>query len=155
MIIFGVILLVLALLVIAYMWLATAGMEPIPITYGVLNLDISPVWLFFLGGITLAAATCALWLLGVGAKSQRRRSKEVRELRRQAAAKDANRRAARTGDAANVDRPSATGTAGTGTGATGTSQASSRTGDQGPILPRPGRDDARGTRDSSQLDLDR
>lgn len=162
MIVVGVILLLLALVVIIYMWLATAGMPPVEISYGVLNVGLTPVWLFFLGGIALAVATSGLWLLGVGAKSAARRNKEMRELRRQA--KDADRRAERHDDAARLDRPgggtadraSATtgrrttgGGAGTGTaggaGSTGTRpSASDTTSEQDRILRRPGHDDTSG-----------
>lgn len=159
MIVVGVILLLLALVVIIYMWLATAGMPPVEISYGILNIEITPVWLFFLGGIALAVATSGLWLLGVGAKTAARRNKEMRELRRQA--KDKDRRAERRDDAAKLDRPgggpahraSATtgrrttgGGAGTGTaggaGSTGTRPSSSdTTSEQDRILRRPGHDD--------------
>lgn len=84
MVVFGLILLILALLVIGYVWLATGGMDPVSIDYGILNVELTPLWFFFAGGITLAVATSGLWLMGVGAKASARRAKEVRELRRQA-----------------------------------------------------------------------
>ena len=93
MVVFGLILLLVALAIVIYMWLATAGMDPIAITYGFLNVEITPIWLFIVGGITLAAATCGLWLLAVGTRSKARRAKEVRQLRRQAT--DSDRRTER------------------------------------------------------------
>lgn len=160
MIVVGVILLLLALVVIVYMWLATAGMPPVEISYGILNLDLTPVWLFFLGGIALAVATSGLWLLGVGTKSAARRSREMRELRRQA--KDKDRRAERRDDAARLDQPAgATGgrasapagrtSGGAGTGTTaGTGSTGARPNPSGTasendrILRRPGHDDTSG-----------
>lgn len=131
MVVFGLILLLLALIVIGYVWLATAGMTPVSIDYGFLNVEVSPWWLFLAGGITLAVATSGLWLIGVGAKSSARRAREVRELRRQA--KESDRRAERSGDRASL---------GTGTdrgpGSAGTDQPSGRTDKDGPILPRAG-----------------
>ncbi|WP_130012612.1 hypothetical protein [Serinicoccus sediminis] len=97
MVVFGVVLLLVALAVIIYMWLATRGMDPVQISYGVLNVDLTPIWLFAIGGIALAAATSGLWLLAVGTRSKARRAREVRELRRQA--KDSDRRAERQRDA--------------------------------------------------------
>ena len=100
MVVFGVVLLLVALAVMVYMWLATRGMDPVQISYGVLNVEITPIWLFVVGGITLAAATSGLWLLAVGTRSKARRAREVRELRRQA--KDSDRRTERERDAARL-----------------------------------------------------
>lgn len=97
MVVFGLILLLVALAVVIYMWLATRGMDPVQISYGILNVEITPIWLFVVGGITLAAATSGLWLLAVGTRSKARRAREVRELRRQA--KDSDRRVERERDA--------------------------------------------------------
>jgi hypothetical protein len=98
MIVFGLVLLILAVIAIAYVWLATAGMTPISIDYGVLNVELTPLWFFFAGGIVLAIATSGLWLMGVGAKTSARRAREVRELRRQA--KESDRHAERERDRA-------------------------------------------------------
>lgn len=173
MIVFGLVLLILAIVVIAYVWLATAGMSPVSIDYGVLNVELSPLWFFFAGGITLAVATSGLWLIGVGAKTSTRRAKEMRELRRQA--KESDRSAERDRDRAALGsdrdrRGSAPGGSSTsaprtasssdaayrpGTGAstrTGTSQdgsphpgAGATDSGRQPILPRPGRDEGPGT----------
>lgn len=172
MIVFGAVLLILALIVIAYVWLATSGMAPISIDYGVLNVELTPLWFFLAGGITLAVATSGLWLMGVGAKVSTRRAKEVRELRRQA--KESDRRAEREGDRAALGTDRATtgtrgGTApraGSSTGARGREHGSAAgTGStttghdsgQQPILPRPGRDEPRGTgaTDAGRLEPDR
>lgn len=167
MVIFGLILLLLAVAVIVYMWLATTGMTPIDIDYGILNVSLTPFWLFVAGGVALAAATSGLWLLGVGTRSKARKSKEMRELRRQA--KEADRRAERASDSASLDRAPATDRA-TSTGRTtspgrtttttapagatrtpGTDPASSS---EGPILPRTPRNDGP-TEGPSSLDIDR
>ncbi|WP_238348501.1 hypothetical protein [Ornithinimicrobium pratense] len=165
MIVFGAVLLILALVVIAYVWLATSGMSDISIDYGVLNVELTPLWFFLAGGITLAVGTSGLWLMGVGAKSSTRRAKEVRELRRQA--KESGRRAERDGDRAALGtdpdrRSSVTSTdratgghrggtssrtqsaPGAGTGESGSAPTGTGSGQQ-PILPRPGRDETRGT----------
>lgn len=147
MVIFGLILLLLALAVIAYMWFATAGMTEVGIDYGFLNADVLPFWLFVAGGITLAVATCGLWMMAMGTRSKARRAKEVRELRRQA--KDADRRA---------DRAHSTAPRGAGARATDPRDTDVR-GDgsrgDGPILPRPGRTEGPGTTSHSSLDVDR
>lgn len=171
MIIFGLILFILAVIVIAYVWLATSGMTPISIDYGILNVEITPLWFFFAGGIVLAVATSGLWLMGVGAKTSARRAKEMRELRRQAkeydrrverdrdrdalgADQDRSRTTGRTGAAPATDRGTTTSrpTAGTTDAprdGSARGAASSPTGEnqpgggQQPILPRPGRDDGR------------
>lgn len=155
MIVFGLVLLILAIIVIAYVWLATAGMSPISIDYGVLNVELTPLWFFFAGGITLAVATSGLWLMGVGAKTSTRRAKEMRELRRQAkesdrgAERDRDRAALgsdqgrRTGSSDATTRPGPGQGTSTGTTRDGSTQpgAARPDGGQQPILPRPGRDE--------------
>ena len=178
MIIFGLVLLILAIIVIAYVWLATGGMSPISVDYGILNVELSPLWFFFAGGITLAVATSGLWLMGVGAKSSARKAKEVRELRRQA--KESDRSAERGRDRAGLGKGSDRGTAtsaperragdaadtparpggttstgsATSTGATGGHRNEPGTGSQDHILPRPGQENTRGD-GPGRLDLDR
>lgn len=155
MIIFGLVLLILAIIVIAYVWLATGGMSPISVDYGILNVELSPLWFFFAGGITLAVATSGLWLMGVGAKTSTRRAKEMRELRRQAkesdrgAERDRDRAALgsdqgrRTGSSDATTRPGPGQGTSTGTTRDGSTQpgAARPDGGQQPILPRPGRDE--------------
>lgn len=144
MVIFGLILLLLALAVVAYMWFATQSMPAVDIDYGFLNLSMEPFWLFVAGGITLAAATCGLWIMAVGTRSSARKAKEVRELRRQA--KDADRRAERAGDRAELDRSAgaapSVGSTGSSSVRLGTTSGVPRTPSDrtdGPILPRPER----------------
>lgn len=167
MVIFGLILLLLALAVIGYMWFATQGMAPVDIDYGILNISLEPFWLFVAGGIALAAATCGLWIMGVGAKSRARKAKEMRELRRQA--KEADRRAERAGDSASLGRssgtpapatprtttaPSRTTTQPSGTAPRPTASSTSSSGQDAPILPRTPRTDGP-TEGHSSLDIDR
>lgn len=102
MVVFGLILLILAVAVLAYMWLATAGMDPLVIDYGFLNVELSPLWLFLAGGITLAVLTSGVWLIAVGTRNSARRAREMRELRRQA--KEADRRSERDRDRAALGR---------------------------------------------------
>lgn len=133
MVVFGLVLLVLALAVIAYMWFATRGVESAQISYGFLNIDVTPFWMFLAGGITLAVATCGLWLMAVGARSRARRSKEVRQLRRQAQESGRTGSGTTTGTGAGHDR--ATDARG---GATDRNTAAGTTGSgqDRPILPR-------------------
>lgn len=134
MLIFGLLLVLLAAAVITYMVLATAGMPNVQIDYGILNLDIQPLWLYLAGLLTLAVAALGFWLIGAGARIKARRAREVRELRKQAKAQD--RRVERSGDA----------TAGrSGTTQTTTPRPGTGTGTPG----------ATGSTDRSRLDLDR
>lgn len=108
MLIIGLLLLLAAVAVIAYVLLATAGMAAVEITYGVLNVEVSPMWLFLSGVITLAVAAVGIWMMAVGARNKARKAREVRELRKQA--KEADRRAVRSSDASGLgQRPSASG----------------------------------------------
>lgn len=99
MLILGFLLVLLATAVITYVLLATAGMPPVEVSYGPLNVEVAPLWLFLSGVITLAVGALGLWLIGVGARTKARKAREVRELRKQA--KESDRRAVRTTD---VDR---------------------------------------------------
>lgn len=158
MVIFGLVLLLLALAVIAYMWFATSGMPAVDIDYGVLNVSLEPFWLFVAGGIALAAATSGLWMMAVGTRSKARKAREVRELRRHA--KEADRRAERAQDSAALDQPS--GAARTSPSTTGTRPRGSTTsttgGPDAPILPRTqrgeGHDPTGTTGNRSNLDID-
>lgn len=95
MLVIGFLLILLAAAVIAYVLLATAGDPAVAISYGVLNVDITPLWLYLAGVLTLLVAAVGVWMLGAGARAKARRSREMRELRRQA--KESDRNAARTG----------------------------------------------------------
>lgn len=103
MLIFGLLLIILAAAVIAYMVAATANMDAVAINYGILNVELLPLWLYLAGVATLAVAALGFWMLGAGARSKARRAREVRELRKQA--KEADRRATRTEDRSSLDRP--------------------------------------------------
>ncbi|HSP61216.1 MAG TPA: hypothetical protein VLO09_09155 [Ornithinimicrobium sp.] len=115
MLIIGLLLILLAAAVVAYMLLATAGSPDVSIDYGVLNLEIPPLWLYLAGLATLAVAALGFWMVGAGARAKARRSREVRELRKQA--KESDRRAVRSDDASSLNRP---GTRPTTSGSTGT-----------------------------------
>lgn len=97
MVIFGFLLILLAAGVIAYTVAATTGMPVVRLDYGILNLELPPLWLYLAGLLTLAVAALGFWMVGAGARMRARRAKEVRELKRQA--KQADRRAERAGDA--------------------------------------------------------
>lgn len=128
MLIFGLILILLAVAVIAYVLLATADMAPVGIDYGILNLEVAPLWLYLSGVLTLAVAALGFWLTGIGARSKARQAREVRELRKQA--KEADRRAVRATDSAAAGSP-ATGRAVPPAGAPG-SPGARPTGGVGP-----------------------
>lgn len=129
MLILGLLLLLLAVVVIAYMVLATAGMELVRLDYGMVNLEMPPLWLYLAGLLTLAVAALGFWLVGAGARRKARQAREVRELRKQAKASD--RRVDRAHD----------GTSGHAGGTTS-------------VQPRPGTGPG-ATGDRSRLDLDR
>lgn len=116
MLIIGLLLVLLAAAVIAYVLFATAGMTPVEVSYGVLNVEVAPLWLFLSGVLTLAVAAIGLWMVAAGARSKARKAREVRELRKQA--KEADRRAVRATDGSQLDRP-ATGRPASGHSATG------------------------------------
>ncbi|MGD8149168.1 hypothetical protein [Ornithinimicrobium sp. Y1694] len=97
MLLIGLLLVLLAAAVITYVVVATAGMPDVRLDYGILNLDLPPLWLFLAGLLTLAVAALGFWMIGAGARAKARHAKEVRELRKQAKASD--RRAERSGDA--------------------------------------------------------
>lgn len=135
MVVFGLVLVALAAVVIAYMWLALADATPMSIDYGFLNVELTPLWIFFAGGITLAALTCGLWLMGVGAKSQARRSKEMRQLKKQARTDQQQR------EAAGKTSPSTTARDGEARHDSARDEVHTDTHpDRRPILPRPERD---------------
>lgn len=117
MLIIGFLLVLLAAAVIAYVLFATAGMTPVEVSYGVLNVEVAPLWLFLSGVLTLAVAAIGLWMVAAGARSKARKAREVRELRKQA--KEADRRAVRAADGSQLDRPTTTGRPSTGTTTTG------------------------------------
>lgn len=103
MLILGFLLILLAVAVIAYVLMATAGMAAVPVSYGVLNVEVPPLWLFLSGVLTLAVAAIGLWMVAAGARSKTRKAREVRELRKQA--KEADRRATRSTDADRLGEP--------------------------------------------------
>ncbi|GGK57836.1 LapA family protein [Ornithinimicrobium pekingense] len=126
MLIIGFLLILLAAAVITYVLLATAGMTPVEVSYGVLNVEVAPLWLFLAGVLTLAVAAIGLWMVAAGARGKARKAREVRELRKQA--KDADRRATRATDAGQLDqRPTSTGRPGAGAPGTTTPRQGSST----------------------------
>jgi hypothetical protein len=101
MLIIGFLLILLAAAVITYVVFATAGMAPVEVSYGVLNVEVAPLWLFLSGVLTLAVAAIGLWMVAAGTRSKARKAREVRELRKQA--KESDRRAARATDSTPLD----------------------------------------------------
>ncbi|AXH97144.1 LapA family protein [Ornithinimicrobium avium] len=110
MLVIGFLLILLAAAAIAYVLLATAGDPAVQISYGVLNVEITPLWLYLAGVLTLLVAALGVWIVGVGARTKARRGREVRELRKQA--RETDRRATRTGDSQVPPRTGAAGTTG-------------------------------------------
>ena len=137
MLIFGLLLILLAAAVIAYMVVATNGMPEVTVDYGILNLEMPPLWLYLAGVLTLAVAALGFWMVGAGARRKARQAREVRELRKQA--KAADRHTTRTQDREALDRQP------TARPATPPSAA-------GPSTPGPGPTTSTG---GSNLDLDR
>ncbi|SOC56299.1 hypothetical protein [Ornithinimicrobium cerasi] len=141
MLIFGFLLLLLAAAVVAYMVLATVDMASVRLDYGILNLDLPPLWLYLAGLLTLLVAALGFWMVGAGARSKARRAREVRELRKQAKVQD--RRTERADDAT--------------TGRTSLSRPAGSAGAGAPpsTAPRPGSGTTGTAGDRSRLDLDR
>lgn len=110
MLVLGIVLLVVAVVVIGYVSLATIDSATQSIDLWVVSLHLNPFHLFLLGIATAVVLQLGIWFTVWGMRRNRRRERELRELR----ARDPEpQRTARNGD----DRSGAPAT-GTGRGAT-------------------------------------
>ncbi len=85
MLILGLILIIIALVVIGYMWFGTAELDAIPIDLGVFTVQLTPLYIFLLGGAALLVLALGAVTLSSGLRRQSRKRREVKDLRRQVA----------------------------------------------------------------------
>lgn len=83
MLVLGILLLVIALVVLGFMYFGTEGLDPLEIDLGAFTAQLTPLHLYLLGAATLVVLCLGLLLLVTGLKRQRRRAKEVKVLREQ------------------------------------------------------------------------
>lgn len=82
MLILGLLLIIVALVVFGYLFFGTSDLEPLDIDLGVFTVELTPLHLFLLGAATLVVLVLGLLLLTLGLRAQRRRRREVKELRK-------------------------------------------------------------------------
>ncbi|WP_256838545.1 hypothetical protein [Ornithinimicrobium faecis] len=95
MLILGLLLAVAALVVFGYMLFGTQDLSPLQIDLGVFTVELTPMHLYLLGAATLVVLVLGLLFLTMGLRAQRRRRREVKELR--AAVRDGGTDTGRTG----------------------------------------------------------
>lgn len=83
MLILGILFLVIALVVLGFMYFGTNDLQPLDVDLGVFTAQLTPLQLYLLGAATLVVLCFGLLLLTTGLRRQRRRAKEVKELREQ------------------------------------------------------------------------
>lgn len=86
----GLILIILAIIVIAYVIFATRDLEVLTIDWGIVQTDLSPLQLFFLGAVTVLVLSIGSGMLGVGLKRAGAKRAEVKRLRKEVKAQDPN-----------------------------------------------------------------
>ncbi len=85
MLILGLILIIIALVVIGYMWFGTAELGAIPIDLGVFTVQLTPLYIFLLGGAALLVLALGAVILSSGLRRQSRKRREIKDLRKQVA----------------------------------------------------------------------
>lgn len=95
MLVIGLILIVIALVVVGYMWFGTTGLPGIDIDLAVFTLHLTPLEIFFLGAASILVLAIGTVLFAKGLRRQRARRKELRELRHIAEEKGAHDRVVR------------------------------------------------------------
>lgn len=81
MLILGLLLAAAALVVFGYMLFGTQDLDPLQIDLGVFTVELTPMHLYLLGAATLVVLVLGLLFLTLGLRAQRRRRREVKELR--------------------------------------------------------------------------
>lgn len=81
MLILGLLLAAAALVVFGYMLFGTRDLDPLQIDLGVFAVKLTPMHLYLLGAATLVVLVLGLFFLTLGLRAQRRRRREVKELR--------------------------------------------------------------------------
>ena len=95
MIAIGLILVLLAVVVVAYVWFATSELPAMEIDWGVFTAELTPFQLFVVGAATVLVLSIGAAMLMAGLRKQREKRAEIKHLRKEV----------RAGDAARDDRP--------------------------------------------------
>ncbi|WP_162802170.1 hypothetical protein [Ornithinimicrobium murale] len=95
MLILGLLLTAAALIVFGYMLFGTQDLDPLRIDLGVFAVELTPMHLYLLGAATLVVLVLGLFVLTLGLRAQRRRRREVKELRAAVRDGDTGRRSTR------------------------------------------------------------
>lgn len=82
MLVLGILLIVLALIVFGFMYFGTMDLPSMEIDLGIITVQLTPLGLYIAGAVTLIVLAVGLQLLFLGLRAQRRRHKEVKELRK-------------------------------------------------------------------------
>lgn len=88
MLVIGLILILVALVVIGYMLFGTANLDSLEIDLGVMTVSLNPLQIFLLGAISVLILAVGTVLLFSGMRRQRRKRKELHDLRAQASVAD-------------------------------------------------------------------
>jgi ABC-type nickel/cobalt efflux system permease component RcnA len=88
MLVIGLILILVALVVIGYMAFGTANLESIQIDMGMMTVNLNPLEIFILGAACVLVLAIGAVLLFSGLRRQRRKRKELQDLRAKASAAD-------------------------------------------------------------------
>lgn len=81
MLVVGLILTVIALVVVGFMVFGATNVARVELDLGVVTLNLTPLEIFGLGAAVVLVLTLGLWLTLRGAKRQRAKRKELKELR--------------------------------------------------------------------------
>lgn len=84
MLVIGLILVLIALVVVGFMAFGTANLDKVEIDLGVLTANLNPLEIFGLGALCIVVLVLGLLLMFTGLRRQRRKRKELHELRQKA-----------------------------------------------------------------------
>lgn len=79
----GLILVLIVVVVVVFVVIATSGLDPIAIDYGVFSADLTPLQLFLLGVGTVLVLALGVVVLAAGMRKQRTKNAEVKRLRKE------------------------------------------------------------------------
>lgn len=91
MIALGLILVLIAVVVVAYVWFATSELPAMEIDWGVFTAELTPFQLFVVGAATILVLSVGTALLMAGLRKQREKRAEIKHLRKEVRAGDATR----------------------------------------------------------------
>lgn len=92
MVLLGVLLILIALVVVAYMWFGTQGLGPLEIDLGIFTAILTPLQIFLTGVASILVLSTGSALLAAGLARKRARRSEVKALRRQVSHDDRTNR---------------------------------------------------------------